>query len=882
MKEKGMSGAEIWDVAAIRNSEMVPAGPEFLSPESAASIRFALAEGRRLGLRMGMITSSGWNAGGTWVDPTWASKMLVSSSVVTTGPIEFNQALPYPELPKDCPRDADGKPLYALEVAVLAVPDNPDKSIAKIEDVIDLTKSLSADGTLRWQAPAGPWRIIRFVCTNTGQSLIVPSPKSNGLFIDFLDPAATRRHLQVIMDRLQITPANAAESGLNYLEVDSMELHEGNTWTDKFPQWFKKYRSYDVVRWLPALDGWTIQDKELSDRFLYDYKKTVSDLLIHSHYETGSDFLKEYGMDFVGEAGGPGPPIWDTCPVDALKALGNVGVPRGEFWIQHRNMFLIKEVASASHIYGKPIVDAESFTTWRRWEDSPFVLKMAADRAFAEGLNRLTIHGFAHSPDKAGLPGWTYHAGIDINPNTTWWSFARPFMDYLSRCSYLLQQGQPVADVLWYYGDQAPNFFPKFHDVPEKPRLPGLAHGYDYDVINSDVILNRLKVEDRRYVLPEGTSYKILAISPEASMPLEVLEKLESFVKQGGVLVGARPKQSPGLFKHKDRTQRIQEIAGQMWGDQPKKNATPYGSGRVYGSDATLDEALKAEGVTPDFIVTNAAKIESMDYIHRRTKTEEIYFVRNAATDPGKAEAQFRVRGQIPQLWDPATGEASPVKSFAEHGDYTSVTLELDAGGSTFLIFSDQPATATASDQKFVQALEPVTSWTLTFPEDWGAPTAPTPVRLASWTESDNPDIRYFSGIAEYNTTFKLNKDIGTSNSRIYIDLGTVHDVAEVAINGKKAGVAWKPPYRVEVTDAVVEGENHLSVRVANQWHNRLVGDSQTTAGARYARTNTALPNKDSAKPLPSGMLGPVRIERQSKGDGPNSNKTLAQKSATQ
>lgn len=860
MKEKGMSGAEIWDVAAVHNGDMIPAGPEFLSPESASTIRFALSEGRKLGLRMGMITSSGWNAGGTWVDPTWASKMLVHSSMVTTGPMKVNQALPYPELPKDCPRDANGNPLFAIDVAVLAVPDNPEKIIKNPKDIIDLTDALSADGTLRWQAPEGAWRIFRFVCTNTGQSLIVPSPKSSGLFIDFLDPDATRRHMQEIMDRLEITPANAAESGLNYLEVDSMELHEGNPWTDKFPQWFQKYHSYDVVQWLPILAGWTIEDKDTSDRFLYDYKKTVSDLLIHSHYETGSKFLEEYGMEFVGEAGGPGPPIWDTCPVDALKALGNVGIPRGEFWIQHRNMFLIKEVASASHIYGKPIVDAESFTTWRRWEDSPFVLKMAADRAFAEGLNRLTIHGYAHSPDNAGLPGWTYHAGIDINPNTTWWPYARPFMDYLSRCSYLLQQGLPVADVLWYYGDQAPNFFPKFHDVPEKPRLPGLGRGYDYDVVNSDVILNRLKVKNGRFVLPEGITYKVLAFPPDASMPLEVLEKIESFVDQGGVVVGTPPKQTPGLFEHQARTKALQEIASQMWGAEPKTEAISYGKGKVYGGTISLDDVLNSEGVSPDFVVDEAIQKDDLDYIHRKTDTQEIYFVRNSATKPQNARIRFRVKDRTPELWNPATGVTRPCKAVASEGDYTAVDLDLDSGGSTFLIFSNKPSTTATPQQEQFQALEPLTSWTLSFPEGWGAPTSTTLTSLQSWTESEDPAIRYFSGTGQYRTAFDYTIENRTSSTQIFIDLGAVNDVAEIEVNGQKTGIAWKPPYRVQITDQLKTGRNDLSVKITNQWHNRLVGDSQTTATARYTKTNNPLPNKDTAKPLPSGLLGPVSI----------------------
>lgn len=861
MKEKGMSGAEIWDVAAIRNPDFVPAGPEFLSPESVEAIRFALSEGRRLGLRMGMITSSGWNAGGTWVDPSWASKELRVSSLVTTGPGEVELTLPMPELAKGCPVDENGRPLFLLEVAVLAVPESVGRTVSSPESVIDLTERLGAEGRLRWQAPEGSWRVLRFVCSNTGQRLIVPSPKSSGLFIDFLDPEATRRHLQVILDRLGITPENAAQSGLSYLEVDSMELHEGNPWTDRFPEEFRKRQGYDPRRWLPVLAGWTVQDEDATGRFLYDYRKTVSDLLIHSHYETGSRFLEQYGMEFVGEAGGPGPPIWNTCPVDALKALGHVHVPRGEFWIQHRNMFLIKEIASAAHIYGKPVVDAEAFTTWRRWEDPPFALKLSADRAFAEGLNRLTIHGFAHSPESAGLPGRTYHAGIDINPNTTWWPYARPFMDYLARCSWMLQQGQPVADVLWYYGDQAPNFFPAYHDVPEKPRLPGLGRGYDYDVVNTDVLLNRIAVKDGRLVLPEGTSYRVLAFADGTSMPLEVMEKIESLVKAGAIVAGTPPRTVPGLLDHAARSSRLREIVARVWGGGERASGSHgYGQGKVYGGEVTLDEVLKAEGVLPDFTVAGGEKPSEIDFIHRTAGDHEIYFVRNPAERPESVRARFRVQGKTPAIWDPSTGEVSPCSFRAVEGG-VEASLNLDPGGALFVVFDSRSKPAAFPEpEETRQALQVADDWRLSFPEGWGAPASVRLTRLQSWTEFDEPGIRYFSGTADYRTTFSLEQGDLATGRRLWLDLGAVRDVAEVEVNGRTAGILWKPPYRVDVTDLVSGGENTLGVRVTNQWHNRLVGDSLTTPGGRLTRTNQPLPGDGNRELMPSGLLGPVEV----------------------
>jgi len=460
MKAKGMRRAEIWYVAAMNNPDnYIPAGGAFLGDSSIILIKHALKEGERLGLKIGMIGSSGWNAGGTWVTPEWASKALYFSELLVKGPSKSGLELPFPEVPEHCPKGKDGLPQYYGEVAVLAIPSHKEKIIGNMAGIIDLTDQCS-NGRLRGQLPAGEWIVMRFIFSNTGQTLIVPSPNSKGLFIDFLDPKATAKHLLHFMERLGMVPGDTSEACLAYLEFDSMELDEGVPWTDLMPEIFRERRGYELIKYLPVLAGWKVEDE--SDRFMYDWKKMISDQLIFSHYTTGRKFLESYNVQLIAEAGGPGPPIWNTCPVDALKALGNVSVPRGEFWIRHRNMFLIKEVASASHIYGKNIVDAESFTTWRRWKDAPFALKKVVDRAFCEGLNCITFHTFANTNPEDGLPGRTYHAGLDMNPATTWWEKSKPFMDYLSRCSYLLQHGLFVADVCYYYGDQAPNFYPVF------------------------------------------------------------------------------------------------------------------------------------------------------------------------------------------------------------------------------------------------------------------------------------------------------------------------------------------------------------------------------------------------------------------------------------
>lgn len=863
MKAKGINRAEIWDVAAIREPSFIPAGEAFLGDESVALIKHAIAEGRRLNMRIGIVASSGWNAGGSWVTPEWASKTLYFSHVEITGPQNISIDLPFPKFPEGCPMKDKDTPVFYRDVSVLAVPFNSAKKIMDVSKVITVTSHFK-DGKLTWDVPPGKWTFLRFVCSNNGQQLIVPSPNSKGLFIDFLDPESTKRHLKYFMDRLGVTPENSADAGLGYFEFDSMELAEGIPWTDSFLTIFQDRIGYDPERYLPILAGWDIQNS--SDRFRYDFRKAVSDQLIYSHYETGAAFLKNYHAELVAESGGPGPPIWDTCPVDALKALGAVSVPRGEFWIKHRNMFLIKEVASASHIYGKKLVDAESFTTWRRWKDSPFAIKKVVDRAFCEGLNNITFHTFASTNPEDGFPGRTYHAGFDMNPGTTWWAKSKPFTDYLARCSYLLQQGLFVGDVCYYYGDQAPNFYPLFHDVPEKPRIKGLGNGYDYDVINTDVILNRMSVKDGRLVLPDGMSYALLMLPEQDHMPLAVLKKIGELVKAGATVVGRRPMIAPGLKDFEQENEALNQLADAMWGSSHHQSAgeNKYGKGSVIWSKSA-DEILKQKNILPDFQSTPSSGI---DFIHRSTSDGEVYFLRNEREDSITVPCRFRVRGMYPEFWDPTTGTISRIDGYSEADGTIGFEVSLAAHGSGFVVFNKEKRInlATIREDRGNETLSSINGpWKVEFPPNWGAPPSVELKQLISWTDAQDAGVKYFSGTATYHNSFDA--PVGGGNKKIVLDLGDVRDVAEVFINGKSAGILWTKPYRADISSFVLPGRNDLKIEIVNLWVNRLTGDMLADPKDRYCKTNQSYmkaevwPGGDEPFRLqPAGLLGPVTL----------------------
>jgi (4-O-methyl)-D-glucuronate---lignin esterase len=898
MKRGGMRGGEIWDVAAAADPDgRVPAGPAFLGPESTRLMVHAIHEADRLGLEIGVVASSGWNAGGSWIPPEYAGKGLYYSNTSVTGPGKFNRDLPMPELPKLCPRDQDGQPLYLTEVAVLAVPNHVSKIIADVDQVLDLTSMTDADGTLHWDAPKGDWSVLRFVCANHGQQLIVPSPNSGGPMIDFFDPRATEFHLNHIVTTILDELGKTSFQGTSFktVEFDSMELDGFTPWNDSMAAAFQRREGYPITRYLPLFAGWKLADQGVHERFLYDWRKMVSDRLIDSHYVTGQKFLEAYGVKLIAESGGPGPPIWNSNPVDGIKALGAVDIPRGEFWIRHRGIFLIKEIASAAHVYDKRLVDAESFTTWRRWVDGPLNHKEIADRALCEGLNSFSFHTFASSPPEAGLPGWAYHAGTDINPTATWWPMARAFTDYLARCSHLLRQGWFVADVCYYYGDQAPNFYPQLCNVPEKPLLDDLHPGYDYDVCSSQVILERMRVEDSRIVLPDGMSYSALVLPEQDPIPAAVLERIRDLVADGATVIAhQRPIRAPGLQDLEQESKTVARLADELWGRE--KPSGPVGQGRfIVTTDRS--EALREIGVGEDFKIVGRTEndLGPLDFIHRRTTEDEFYFVRNKTREAISLTGRFRVaaeaNGQSPEFWWPQSGRRSacPDWKSVENG-YTELPLELAPLGSVFVVFRKMgPATEPPPDriatETFAAADAPAAltlngPWQVEFPEGWGAPQEVTFPNLHSWTESKDNGIRFFSGIATYRKSFDVPQSLA-AQERLFLQLGDLAEIAEVSLNGKELGFVWLPPYRIEITGAIRVGTNELEIRIANLWANRLNGDSLLLESARYTRSNLDRmqtdPTSDSSygripngktRPvyseipplMKSGLLGPVQI----------------------
>jgi len=710
-------------------------------------------------------------------------------------------------------------------------------------EVLDITSHWKS-GRLEWDVPPGPWSIYRFITANNGQKLVAPSPYSDGFIIDHFSAAASRMHNEYMLERLRAELGDIPKTALKYFYACSYEVR-GSIWTPTFLEEFKRRRGYDALPYLPVLAGATVTSDDLSDRFRDDYRRTISDLFTGGFYGTSREIAARYGLQLIAEAGGPGLPLHQV-PADALKAQSEVSIPRGEFWKGH-SVCVVKETASAAHVYGRPIVQMESFTSFRHWQDGPRDLKDIADQALCDGCNQFVWHTMPHVPEQMGKPGPVYHAGTHNGPNETWWPLGRPFFDYLARCSWMLRQGLFVADLCYYYGDRGYNFAPEKYTGPEL----GFPPGYDWDTVNSDVILNRLSVKDGKLSLPDGMTYELLVLIDRPEIDPAVLAKLERLVYEGAVICGPRPHHSGSLTNYPACDTAVRELAARMWGlSAAPAGECAYGKGKVYWGVAPA-VILRRRNVGPDFSAP-----PDLDYIHRRAGRRDIYFVRNKQTEPVEVACTFRAAGRGAELWDAVTGIARPLPVTAVPGG-SRVTLELPPVGSAFVIFdprferrASRPAPAPQPG-----TLEISGAWELRFAEGWGAPASKPFSRLRSWTEDDDPGVRYFSGIATYHKTIDVPAALAAGP--LFLDLGDVRVIARAKVNGKDAGGCWTPPFRVDLTGLVTPGANRIEIEVANTWSNRLTGDA-VQGGRPYTHTNIRW-NKNTPL-LPSGLLGPVRL----------------------
>jgi len=720
--------------------------------------------------------------------------------------------------------------------------------------VVDLTARMGTDGSLDWQPPAGRWVVVRLGYGLTGKENGPASEEATGLEVDKLNADHVRAYVNRYLDMYASAtgPDLIGRRGLRAILNDSYEARFQN-WTENMLGEFRTRRGYDPAPYLPVLTGVVVDSAEVSDRFLWDWRRTIFDLLAQSHYKVIAEEARKRGMIAYAEAlednrayHGDDMEMRQYADIP-MGAMGPGTLPDEGTQAPTRRYVDGHGAASVAHVYGRKFVAAESFTSVMN-DRSPREIKTVADQLFVHGVNRIFVHTSAHQPGDQG-PGVTLNnIGFFFTRNEPWAGMARAWTDYLARTSFLLQQGRYVADFAYFYGEEAP-ITGIWGSEPDKP----LPTGRGYDFVNADVVLNHFSVRNGRVVTPSGMEYALVYVGGRSSqMTLPVLNKLKSMVEQGASIAGDRPRRSPSLA---DDDAVFQRTADSLWGTG-ERGVRFVGKGRVF-TGFNADDALTRMGVFRDFMYVTEPLDEAFDAIHRKLDDGDLYYVINKRGREFSYEVSFRESGRNVELWDPVTGAITPASYRTENGR-TILRLTLNAAGSVFVVMrgaGPQARVVPARTERTTRVLDG--AWAVAFEAGRGAPAQASLPSLMSLSEHAEPGIRYFSGVATYRKTLDL--AAGPEAGRSYfLDLGDVEDMARVRVNGIDLGTVWRPPFRVEITRALKAGANEVTVEVANTWKNRLIGDQQpgmvqvSFAPSAAERADTPL--------LRSGLIGPVRL----------------------
>jgi len=878
-------------------------------------------------------------SGGPWVKPEQAMQFLLSSTTEAKGPSKFDAVLPVPEqrttpwgkmrtdfyedvvvyaFPKCGPviPDVDEKALYYRYPYTshkgvkefLPAPakfDEPgDESVILPENIIDISEYLDSDGRLKWDVPAGEWTIVRMVRRATCASTR-PAPKPGiGLECDKFDTAALDHHFENYYGKLlkKVGPRKG-KNGWTAVHIDSWEMGSQN-WTKNFLAEFKKRRGYDAKPYLLAYSGRAVGSLEESERFLWDVRQTCQDLILENHAGHLKKLGREHGFELSIEP-------YDMNPTADLNLGAVADVPMCEFWsagFGFNSAFSCIESTSIAHTMGRPIVSAEAFTAdgGERWQQYPWSMKNQGDWAFCMGINRFVYHTFAHQPlGDEHRPGMTMGPyGVHWDRGQTWWPMVSDYHEYVTRCSYMLRQGVTVSDILYLTPEGAPHVFRPPSSALASSELSGWSDkkGYGFDGCSPNILMDRAKVKDGYITFEGGTFYRLLVLPRFETMTPELLERIIKLVKAGAVVYGAPPIASPSLSGYPQCDDKVKELSAKLWGTNPSAERK-LGKGRVIfdpqakklGSGTMSPWKLKGGTSTdstnlyPEYAAT-AAVLEDMNvpedfksdgpvrYAHRRTDAEDIYFIANTANKKVEATCTFRMNKGEPQLWDPVTAEIRSLPQFTRQGRTTSIPFVFEPYQSFFVLFPRKGSSKrlVIADGVNFPEIKPVKTlqgaWEVAFDPKWGGPEKTTFDTLQDWTKNADSGIKYYSGIATYSKTFDYDSDTG---KRLYLDIGTVHDIARVRLNGKDLGVVWCAPWRMEITDAIKSGKNQLEIEVANRWSNRLLGDQQgPDKNARTVKWQsgflegkefktgryTFTTGRGPCKLLPSGLLGPVQL----------------------
>ncbi len=921
MKTIGVGGATIFNITSNVNESHAPTennpwpDQTYRSPKYWAALRHAAEEAKRLGLEIGLHNTVGYSTtGGPWIDEPRSMQRLVWTTTTLEGGSEQQIKLPPPP-----PRQQDGWGKtgrvfsWFQDIAVLAVP--ADRPQIHLTEIINLSEQMKHDGTLSWKVPAGKWLIYRLAHASTGRS---PHPVPDDVLgktleADKLSLEQTQFHWNAVINPLQQQLGALVGSSFKHFLIDSYEAGNQN-WTANFRNDFIKLKGYDPLPWLMSMGGIvknetkgsperTIESAEQTARFEWDYRDVIATLYYENSWKPAAAMAHAKGISIAHEAyGGP----FDTVAGSALA-----DIPMVEFWTG-KNVTASPNVVGAARAAGRGVIAAEAFTgapANSKWNETPSFLKSSADAGYVTGINRMVLHHWVHQPfDDRYQPmmgmGWW---GTHFSRFQTWFEPGKDFFRYLSRVQALLQRGEtPVSHL----------------------SVGSASDGGD--VVSPQAFLADTRVEAGKIVLPSGRKYEFLHVPHNGTLQPIVLKKMQSLLNQGATIVALAPRKSPSLQDFPRCDEEVQRLVRDIWGEA-KQSVRPVGKGKLINS-GSINDARANLALKPSFQFLGSAN--DLRATHRKQGSAQWFFVINGSTTTQTFAMSFAVTGMQPELWDAETGSMSPAPVWRSDNQRTEVELQLGANQSIFVMFRHPLASSskhfthvtpnaakliTAADGQMHWISDHATSmqiedsmgrqqtqtlaagerralpgpWDVAFHPILGQAFDEKMPALLDLSSHTKPDIRYFSGTATYQLKFQLQRDQLNPNNRIMLRLGRVCDMAAVRINNQPQGVWWHAPFERDITAALHEGENTLSIAVTNTWHNLLVGDERFPVDFEWGTDRggqgrgikgypdwflTQQPRPSSARKafvlwyyhrentplLPAGLIGPVELSTHS------------------
>ncbi|MBU2652239.1 MAG: hypothetical protein KKA81_15020 [Bacteroidetes bacterium] len=920
MKEAGIGGATIFNITSAVQESHAPTmnnpWPEqtYHSARYWEAVRFAASEAERLGLEIGLHNTVGYSTtGGPWINEEKSMQRLVWSDTTISGENEQVLKLALPELIADEGWGATGRKLsYFQDIAVIAVPEG--KSVLQTGEILELTKEYNQEEGLLWEARPGKWQIYRIGHASTGRP---PHPVPDDLIgkvleADKMSAEQSLWHWQNVIDPLKEHVGDYLGTSFAHMLIDSYEAGLQN-WTPGFREEFIALKGYDPLPWIITMVPVITQDEssgvplrfiqneEMTRRFEWDYKDVINHLYFRNGFETGKKILQENNLTLQFEPYGG--------PFSTPQGVALADLPMAEFWTGGTGR-VNPLVPAAARAAGKTVVGAEAFTGWptnSMFTEDPAFLKKSADGSFTNGINRLVLHHWVHQPfDDRYLPGmcmgwWGTHFGR----NQTWFEPGKAFFLYLARCQALLQYGEQPSPYLCFETTR------NFADVIPKN-----------DFLEADI-----KVINGNIQLPSGRTYPFMVFHDSLMLP-EVLLKLERLIHSGACIVSPKPVSSPSLKDYPGCDCITDSLADLIWGN---KSFNKYGKGQVFTSLDACGASLKTDA---GIRLEPGRASNNIKVVHRKAREIDIFFIANISDNAMLFNASFPVSGKQPEFWQAEDGTIRDALVWEENQDNTTVPVFLEGNQSVFIVFrkqtlnADHPVSVTLSDtinhwtirrydsgklvffasapdtaivsyasDKKTEIVTPATesieitgTWDVRFIPPYDTSFSLQFFELSDFSINPSDKVKYFSGTAIYRNTFHLDSILVEKNNMVRLDLGELHDIAEVTVNGSKAVVLWHPPYITEITGLLNNGTNHIEIAVTTNWANRLIGDEQEPAdfewgndrGESFGRALKAYPEWFiNNKPRPSqgrktfatwfyyrsgskiqaaGLSGPVRI----------------------